>query len=76
MDKIILEKEQIERDIIGVTYQETIKYFDQFKKSNIKYYFRPIRIDNNELWVDKDKDDLRCNIIVKKNLIYRIDGWY
>ncbi len=76
MDKIIIEKEQVERDIIGVTYQETIKYFDQFKKSNTKYYFRPIRIDNNELWFDKNKDDLRCNVIIKKNLIYRIDGWY
>ncbi len=71
-----MEKEQIHKDILGITYQETIKYFDQFSKSNIKYYFRPIRIDNKDLWFDNKKDELRCNVIVKKNLIYRIDGWY
>ena len=71
-----MEKLQIEKDIICVTYQETIKYFEQFKKSNTKYYFRPIRIDNTDLWFEKEKDDLRCNVIIKKNFIYRIDGWY
>ena len=33
-----MEKEQVERDIIGTSYQETVKYFNQFKK-NTKYYF-------------------------------------
>jgi len=70
-----MEKEQVERDIIGISYQETVKYFNQFKK-NTKYYFRPIQIDSIDMWIDKDKDDLRCNVIIKKNLIYKIDGWY
>jgi hypothetical protein len=70
-----MEKEQIHKDILGITYQETIMYFDKFSKSDIKYYFRPIRIDNTDLWFEKEKDELRCNVIVKKILfIGLMDG--
>ena len=69
-------REEIKKDILGITYQETITYFNKFKDCNTKYYFRPIQIDNNVFWLDKDKDILRCNVIVKNNLIHKIVGWY
>lgn len=69
-------REEINRDILEKTFQETIEYFNKFKNCDVKYYFRPIQIDNNVLWLDKEKDILRCNVIVKNNLIYKIDGWY
>lgn len=67
---------EIEKDVLGTTYQETINYFNKFKNSDTKYYFRPIQIDNNMLWLDKETDILRCNVIVKNNIIHKIKGWY
>ncbi len=66
-----LEKNRINKEIIGLTYQETINYFN-----HMQYYFRPIQMDDIILWKDDDFDPSRCNIRFVDNKVDKIDGWY
>ncbi len=63
----------ISKEIIGLSYDETINYF---KNLNSKVYFRPIQMDNIILWKDDDHDKTRCNIIFSNNKVLQVDGWY
>lgn len=74
MEKIVLDQEKISKDIIGLSYEETIEYFNKFMKT--KYYFRPIKIDDINLWKDNEQDILRCNVTFVTNKVTKIDGWY
>ncbi len=69
-----IHRNNISNEIIGLTYEETIKYFNQL--SGEKYYFRPIQMDNIILWKDDYLDYYRCNIIFINNRVDKIDGWY
>lgn len=74
IEKIDTEHNQIAKDVMGLTYEQTINYFKKFIDS--KYYFRPIQIDDVKLWKDNELDILRCNIIFSNNKVIKIDGWY
>lgn len=74
IEKIKIEHNQIEEDVMGLTYEQTKNYFKKIIDS--KYYFRPIQIDDIKLWKDNYLDILRCNIIFANNKVIKIDGWY
>lgn len=67
-----MNRELIETKLIGLTYEETIVYFNNIKP----LYFRPIKINNSVLLKDDNIDSNRCNIIFKHNIVIVIDGWY
>ncbi len=69
-----MNKDTISKEIIGLTYEDTIEYFNQLTES--KFYFRPVQMDNIILWKDDNMDYYRCNIVFINNIVNQIDGWY
>ncbi len=71
-----MNKTQIETKILGLSYPETILFFKSICTKEEPYSFRPIKIDNIDLWIDNEKDLYRCNVIISNYTIIKIDGWY
>lgn len=67
---------EIEQNIIGLTYGETIQFFKKFVGTDKPYYFRPIQIGDSILLLDDKTDYFRCNLIFTNGVVSKIDGWY